>query len=65
MSDQSYVFALAVAGLCFLGVLVIAMVALFLGRDLRVDGRAKLGDQPDMASSVTVTGARKAPQSEQ
>jgi hypothetical protein len=61
MSDQTYVFALAVAGLCFFGILVIAMVALFLGRDLRVDGRAKLGKQNDLATSVTVTGARKAP----
>ena len=65
MSDHTYVFALAVAGLCFLGVLVIAMVALFLGRDLRVDGRAKLGQQPDIATSVAVTGARKAPGSQE
>jgi hypothetical protein len=65
MSDHTYVFALAVAGLCFLGVLVIATVALCLGRDLRVDGRAKLGQKPDIAARVAVNGARKAPGSKQ
>lgn len=60
MSDHTNVFALAVAGLCFLGVLVIATAALFLGRDLRVEGHVKLGQRPDIATSVGVTGARKA-----
>ena len=57
MTEKTYVVAVAVAGLCFLGVLVIATVALFLGRELRAEGRAQLGKEHGVSVSVEVPGA--------
>ena len=56
MTEKTYVVAVAVAGLCFLGVLVIATVALFLGRGVRAEGRAKLGKEHGVTVSVDVPG---------
>ena len=57
MTEKTYVVAVAVGGLCFLGVLVIATVALFLGRGLRAEGKAQLGKEQAVSVRVEVPGA--------
>lgn len=57
MTDKTHVVALALGALCFVGFLIAAIVAMFLGRELRVEGRVKLSKAPDVAASVAVQGA--------
>jgi hypothetical protein len=54
MNQPGYMVAVAVAGLCFLGVLVIAVVALVLGRGMSAEAHVRLGDAPETRVGVNV-----------
>jgi hypothetical protein len=54
MSEQGYVIALLVGGLCFLALVALAVIALCLGRPLRAAGRARLGEQHELSLGIEV-----------
>jgi hypothetical protein len=58
MSEHVYIVALLLAGLCVLGVVALAIIALCLGRPLRAAGRARLGVHHELSLGVEVDAPR-------
>jgi hypothetical protein len=54
MSEHLYLAALVVGGACFLAVLITAMLALCLGRGLRAQGVARIGEHGELRVRVEV-----------
>jgi hypothetical protein len=57
MSDSTCIVLGAIAGLMVLGVLSLGAMALWLGRPLRAQGRARLGSTHEFAVAVEVPEA--------
>ena len=52
MTDQVYVITLVVAGLGFLAVIALAIIALYFGRPLRAAGRVRLSTHDEFSFEV-------------
>jgi hypothetical protein len=57
MSEQVYIAAVIISGACLIAVLLTAMFALWLGRGLRAQGVARIGEHGEFSVCVEVPAA--------